>query len=112
MERTLPGLCPELDLEELGAAEIKTLGPFLVGTAAWKMLPRREYRSWREFKKAVEGKHGLSAEAMWVAFRGLHKERGESDEAFILRAEEQRRKHGEKRRICVHDFLPRTSREF
>lgn len=77
-----------MSLGDLGARGIRTLGPYLLGREAWRALPRREFRSWVEFRRAVDRQLGLSEEALWVAFRGLQKNKGESDEEFILRVEE------------------------
>ena len=42
----------------------------------------------------------------------LDKERGETDEAFVIRAEKERVRHKETEDVCLCLFLPRTSAGF
>ena len=55
---------------------------------------------------------GLTPSAMRMAFMSLDKERGETDEAFVIRAEKERVRHKETEDVCLCLFLPRTSPEF
>ena len=112
IQRQLPGLCADFKWEKLGPDEIDTLGPYLLGEGAWNKLPKRSYYSWEEFRRAVDSAVGLSGTAMRMAFMGLMKERGESDESFIMRCEEERVHNEEDGDVCLGLFFPRTSSEF
>ena len=81
-----------MDLDGLGPVAIRTLGPYLLGRTAWRQVPKKDYYSWEEFKEAVDRKIGLTRAAMKMAFRSLTKDKGETDEAFIVRAEEERKR--------------------
>lgn len=104
VERNLPGLCADFEWDRLGGQELGTLGPYLLGEGAWKKLPRKEFLSWEDFKMVVDRAVGLTSGAMRMAFLGLNKDRGETDEAYILRCEEERQHHGEAPEVCLGLF--------
>ena len=59
-EDTLHTVDPDLDLDTLQPAAIRSLGPHLLGRKAWRLVKDAVPETWDEFKEAVEEEFGIS----------------------------------------------------
>ncbi len=60
VERALVGLCPDFSLEELDRTQISALGPHILGDTVWERVEHEEFKTWEEFKAAIQADYGLT----------------------------------------------------
>ena len=59
-ERAIDGLSTEFGVEDLGAAQIKILGPLILGGNAWEVMKDQHFMDWSSFKSVVNQNFGLT----------------------------------------------------
>ena len=95
----------------LAEDHLRSIAPYLLGYAVWDQLEERPPQSWTEMRERVDRAYQLSKEELVGSFRRLAPARGEGEDEFVLRVEEQRARLKQPEDRCMELFAARDERQ-